>query len=226
MKKLFFTRFAFLILLTTLLCAGEAQAQKIKIKKVKGNTALIESSLPLEEGKTYDLQGDAISADVNYSNAGFKSRQNSFTLGINFGYLKGDTVNRNSYELQGRYGWNFSYIEFGVVGDIDYVDVGAGGTTNFAVGGYFDYNLVTNRDSKNLIYGPFALVTIGSLQSSGGASSSIIDLNAGGFLSWFLTHSSVALRAEGFADIQQVSSSVGQTTLTGVGGRGLLVVYF
>lgn len=216
----------FFILCLNLSVTNVAYAQKFKVKKVKGRAAVIESSVPLEEGKTYELQSDQISSDVNYSNIGFKSRQNSFTVGLNLGYVKGDTVQKTSYDLQGRYGWNFSYIEFGLVGRINFVDLGYGGTTDFAAGGYFDYNLITNRDSKNLIYGPFVLATIGTLQSTGGASSNITDLNAGGFLTWFLTESSVALRIEGYGDFQQVSSSVGQTTLTGGGGRGLLIVYF
>lgn len=215
----------FLFTSLQLMVLNPAQAQKFKVKKVKGRTALIESSIPLEEGKTYDLQTEAVSSDVNYSNSGFKSRQNSFTLGMDFSYIKGDTVQNNSYNLQARYGWNFSYLEFGVVGELTYLDRGAGSTTNLAAGGYFDYNLVTNRDSKNLIYGPTALVTIGTIQFTGG-SSNVLDLNAGGFLTWFLTQSSVALRLEAFVDVEQVSASTGQTTLTGGGGRGLLVVYF
>lgn len=209
-----------------LLNPNQAQAQKFKVKKVKGRSALIETSVPLEEGKTYDLQSDVISTDVNYSNAGFKSRQNSLTLGVDFTYLKGDSVQNTSYDVQGRYGWNFSYIEFGVVVRLKSVDKGAGAATDFGAGGYFDYNLVTNRDSKNLIYGPFSLLTIGTLGSTGGASANAIDLNAGGFVSMFFAQSSAALRFELYADIQQVSSSAGQSTLTGAGGRGLIVVYF
>ncbi|MBC7465796.1 MAG: hypothetical protein H7256_07375 [Bdellovibrio sp.] len=204
----------------------QAQAQKFKVKKVKGRSALIETSVPLEEGKTYELQTEVISTDVNYSNTGFKSRQNSFTLGVDLSYLKGDTAQNTSYDVQARYGWNFSYIEFGVVGRLKSVDRGSGATTDFAAGGYFDYNLVTNRDSKNLIYGPFGLLTLGTLQSTGGASANLIDLNAGGFVSLFFAQSSAALRFELYADVEQVSSSVGQNTLTGAGGRGLIIVYF
>ncbi|MFZ3231596.1 MAG: hypothetical protein WA160_15415 [Pseudobdellovibrio sp.] len=203
-----------------------AHAQKIKVKKVKGKTALIETSYPLEEGKTYDLQTDIVSSDVNYSHPGFKSRQNSFTVGATFGYLKGSSITSTAYSLQGRYGWNFSYIEFGVVGQLDYIDRGAGSATNLAGGGYFDYNLVTNRDSKNLIYGPFALMTIGSAQTLSGSSSSVVDLNGGGFLTLFLVQSTAALRAEGYFDYQQSSATTGQNNSMGFGGRGLLIVYF
>jgi hypothetical protein len=203
-----------------------ALAQKFKVKKVKGNSALIESAVPLEEGKTYELKNEEISSDVNYSDIGFKSRQNAFSLGFNTSYIKGDTQQLTSYNIQARYGWNFSHVEFGTVGQVSFIDHGAGGTTDFSAGGYFDYNLVTNRDSKSLIYGPFVLATIGSLQSTGGANANIIDVNGGGFLSWFLTNSSAALRVEAFGDYQQVSSSAAQTSLTGFGMRGLISVYF
>lgn len=203
-----------------------ALAQKIKIKKVKGRSALIETSIPLEEGKVYDLQSDLISTDVNYSNTGFKSRQNSFTIGGNFSYLKNSNTTLTAYSLQGRYGWNFSYVEFGLVGQVDYIDKGAGSATNLTGGGYIDYNLVTNRDSKNLIYGPFGLLLIGSAQSLSGTSSNLIDVNAGGFITWFFSQSNTALRAEAYLDNQQVSSNSNQTNSTGIGSRGLLLVYF
>lgn len=203
-----------------------AVAQKIKVKKTKGNTALVETSVPLEEGQTYDLQTGVISADVNYSQAGFKSRQHSLTVGMDFSMLKGDTVQENSFSFQGRYGWNFSYLEFGVVGELGYVDVGAGAVTNFSFGGYFDYNLISNRDSRSFIYGPFALISFGSRQLNGGGSTGLFTINAGGFFSYFIAQNSTALRLEGFVDYRQVNATVGQASLTGFGSRGLLVFYF
>jgi len=228
MKKTLSTLLSFLAvgLVLFVLFPNTAHAQKFKVKKVKGRSALIESSVPLEEGQTYDLQSDVVSTDVNYSNLGFKSRQNSFSVGFSLGYLKGDSVQNALYDIQGRYGWNFSYIEFGVVGSLNSIDRGAGATTTISGGGYFDYNLVTNRDSKNLIYGPFALATIGTIQYAAGGSANTIDLNAGGFITYFFAQSSAALRVEAYADLQQVSASVGQTNLTGVGSRGLITVYF
>lgn len=205
---------------------GFASAQKIKVKKIKGNTALIESSIPLEEGQSYDLQTAAISADVNYSQAGFKSRKNSVTVGSEFSAIRGDSIQENRFAAQGRYGWNFSTLELGVIGEISSIDVGGGATSNFILGSYIDYNLVPNRDGKALVYGPFGLVGFGSRQFSGGGSTGLLNVNAGGFLSYFIAQGSTALRAEAYLDHRQVSASNGQTALTGIGSRGLLIFYF
>ncbi len=216
-----------IVLITvTLGFTSAALAQKIKIKKVKGLTALIETSVPLEEGQTYDLQTGSISADVNYSQAGFKSRKNSLTLGIDISALRGDNIQETKFAAQGRYGWNFSTLELGAVGEISSIDFGAGSTTNFTLGSYADYNLEANRDGKKIVYGPFGLLAFGSRQLAGGGSTGLFTVNAGGFLSYFFSQGSTALRVEAFVDHRQISASNGQTALTGVGSRGLLVFYF
>jgi len=227
MKKCDFNPLTFaLLLLTTTVLSSNAWAQKIKVKKVKGNAAIIETSVPLQEGQSYDLQTSPISADVNYSGVGFKSRQNSLTLGLNFSMLQGSSVQENYLAAQGRYGWNYSFLEFGIAGDIAYSDIGTGATTDFSLGGYFDYNLITNRDLRTLIYGPFALITIGSRQLAAGGSTGLMNVNAGGFVSFFMAQSSTALRLEGFLEHRQINASVGQSSLTGFGARGLIVFYF
>ena len=202
-----------------------AFAQKIKIKKVKGNSALIESTLPLEEGKIYDLDSAPVAASVDYSNQGFKSRQNSFTLGLNFSSFNSSVIQKTIFSVQGRYGWNFSFLELGLVSQVSYLDQGAGGQTDFSGGGYFDYNLISNRDSRSFIYGPFTMLMLGSTQKNGG-SASLVDLNAGGFFSFFSNQSTTALRIEGFADFQQVTAATQATNLSGFGGRALLLFYF
>lgn len=215
-----------LIILITLDFTSIALAQKIKVKKVKGMTALIETSIPLEEGQSYDLQTGSISADVNYSQAGFKSRKNSLTVGIDISSLRGDNVQENKLAAQGRYGWNFSTLELGAVGEFTSLDYGAGATTSFSLGSYIDYNLDANRDGKKMVYGPFGLLAFGSRQFSSGGSSGLFTINAGGFLSYFIGQGSTALKVEAFIDHRQISASNGQTALTGFGSRGLLVFYF
>ena len=217
---------AFVIVLMVFGFTELVHAQKIKVKKVKGRTALIETSTPLEEGQSYDLQTSSISADVNYSHSGFKSRKNSFTFGLNFSALKGDLAQENSFSAQGRYGWIFSNLELGLVSDITYIDLGAGATTNFSGGGYFDYNLLTNRDSRGFIYGPFALLSIGSRQFSASGSAGLLTLNGGGFFSYFMNENSLAARIEAYVEHRQINASTGQGSLTGFGSRALLVFYF
>ncbi len=202
-----------------------ALAQKITVKKIKGLTALIETTTPLEEGQTYDLQVSSISTDVNYSAQGFKSRQHSLTFGINFSTFSAENLQNTVFNFQARYGWNFSVLEFGLLTQVSYLDEGAGAKTDFAAGGYFDYNLITNRDSRTFIYGPFGLISIGSTQKKGG-SANLIDVNAGGFISFFPSNGSTAFRLEAFADQQQISSATASTNLLGFGGRGLIILYF
>lgn len=213
----------------SILGATDALAQKIKIKKTRGLSAVIESSVPLEEGQVYDLAIEPVSQNVDYKNVGFKSRQNSFSFGGSLFTLKGDDYQKNAIALQARYGWNFSSLEFGGVAGFTSEDLGAGATSEFTGGGYFDYNLISNRDSKNLVYGFVGLLTFGSRQfpsTTGGGSATTLDLNAGGFLCWFINSSAMALRVEGFFDYQQVSTTAKQTNVTGFGSRALMVFYF
>lgn len=217
------------VLIANLFVTQVAFAQKIKVRKTKGNSAIIESTIPLEEGQTYDLQTESIVQDVNYKTSGFKSRQNSMTVGGSFVTLKADDYSKLAYSLQGRYGWNFTAVEFGIVGQVNSTDVGAGATTDFSLGGYFDYNLISNRDPQSFIYGPFALATYGTTQypaTTGGGSTTTLEGNVGGFLTYFIANSSTGLRVEGYFDYLNVVTSLKQTGISGFGMRGLLIFYF
>jgi hypothetical protein len=206
-----------------------ASAEKIKVKKVKGNSAVIESTTPLEEGQTYEIGPEAVAGEVDYKGAAMKSRTNSLSFGANFEYLKSDLSQSNIFGIQGRYGWNFSNLEVGLMAELESVDVGAGATSTFLVGGYFDYNMVSNRDPRDLIYGPFVLLATGSTQypaSATGGSSTKLASNVGGFLTYFLGGSSTAIRGEGFYNYQQINTTAGQNAVAGFGARLLLVYYF
>ncbi|MBC7421302.1 MAG: hypothetical protein H7328_11290 [Bdellovibrio sp.] len=222
-------RFSIRFILSLLLFSSSAWSQKIMVKKTKGKNSIVESSIPLEEGMVYDLQTAPISENVNYQTKGLKSRQNSMMVGGSFVSLKGTDYQKNAGSLQLRYGWNFTQLEFGAAGEVKSTNLGAGATTDFLLGGYFDYNLITNRDPKPFIYGPFAFAGFGSVESpasKGGGSASILDSNLGGFITWFLSGSSAAIRVEGYFDYQQINTSLKQTDVMGFGTRGFLVYYF
>ncbi len=213
----------------TTLSTENCYAQKIKIKKTKGLSAMIESSVPLEEGQVYDLQTQALSQDVDYKSTKFKSRQNSISIGGNLVSLRSDDYQKNLASLQVRYGWNLTNLEFGSVLNAESEDVGAGATTDFTAGGYFDYNLIGNRDPKYIIYGVLSLITFGTRQfpaSSGSGSATTLEMNLGGFLSWFLNSSNSALRIEAFANRQQISTTTKQSSVLGFGSRALMLFYF
>jgi hypothetical protein len=218
-----------LLFIVCFLSSQSALADKIKVKKVKGKNAIVESTLQLEEGQTYELVPDSLSQNVDYAATVLKSRSNSLSFGTQLAYLKSDTTETTSLALQTRYGWNFSNLELGVLADLTSVDNGNGATTSILAGGYFDYNLVPNRDPKKVIYGPFVLAGFGttSVPSSNlTGSTTKVEANAGGFLSYFIADSTTALRSEVFFDYQQTNTSALSTSITGVGGRILLSFYF
>ena len=209
--------------------SSTAMAEKIKVRKVKGNTAVVESATPLEEGQTYEILSDNIAQEVDYKGVTMKSRQNSLTFGTSFEYIKSDLLQSSQFSMQLRYGWNFSSLEVGLLTELDSTDLGAGSTTTVLAGGYFDYNLVSNRDPRDLIYGPFVLAATGSTQypsSATGGSSTKLAANLGGFVTYFMGVSSTALRAEAFYNYQQINTTAVQNAVSGFGMRGLLVYYY
>lgn len=223
---LFLTAF---IMIITFNCPF-ARAERIKVKKSKGNQAIIETTTPLEEGQTYELSTESVSQDVDYKANIFQSRRNSVTFGGQFDFLRSDAFQRNNISLQLRYGWNFSNIEVGAFADATSLDEGVGATTTLLAGGYFDYNLIPNRDPKKIIYGVFSLFGIGSTaypsSSTSGGSISTLVVNVGGFLTYFIGSTSTALRGELYGTYAQISTTLLQSSLAGAGGRALLIFYF
>ena len=223
------TSFLTSVLALIIFTSATATAEKIKVRKVKGNSAVIETITPLEEGQTYDLAVEPVSQDVDYKQGVLKQRENSVTFGVSYEYIKSDLLQRSSLDLQVRYGWNFGSIEAGVLAGATSLDQGAGATTSYMGGGYFDYDLVPNREPNKVIYGPFVLAAVGSTQypsSATGGSSSLLKVNTGGFLTYFFGNSTTAARVEGFYDYQQINTSSVQNSVAGFGLRGLLVYYF
>jgi hypothetical protein len=206
-----------------------AQADQIKVRKVKGKNAIVESSIPLEEGQVYEIVPEPVSADVDFKTEGLKSRSNSLSFGSQFSYLKSDTTESTNFSLQVRYGWNFSSLEVGALISGSSVDTGSGATTAYSLGGYFDYNLVNNRDPRKTVYGAFALAAFGSSQppgSSTAGSTQTVEGDAGAFLTYFIGDSTTALRGEGYFVYQQSNTSTLNSNITGAGARGLLIFYF
>lgn len=230
MKNLMlFKSFSLPVLVMLMFVTEPLKAEKIKVKKVKGTQAVIETVSPLEEGQTYELVSDPVSQDVDYKSSVLLSRRNSLTIGGQLDFLRSDNLSQNRLSLQARYGWNFSTLEVGGFFEATSLDQGAGATTTMLGGGYFDYNLIPNRDPKKVIYGPFVLIGIGSTSypsSTAGGSVSTLQTNFGGFFSYFVGTSTTALRGEIYGTFQQVNTTAQQSSLSGLGARGLLVFYF
>lgn len=201
------------------------QATTITIKKVKGNSAVIEMSSPLETGKTYSLESDAITLQTDYGNQ-FKSRFNSVSLGLDINMISGNKVVDNEAAFKMRYGWNHRSFEFGPVLNIEIYDKGFGTNTDYLLGGYFDYNYTDNKAPRDLIYGPTAQLLLGNRSFDTGGSAQITQAQIGGFITWFINETPVALRSEASYVYRRVNSSSTETNLSGFSAQIYLMYYF
>lgn len=201
------------------------QATTITVKKVKGNSAVIEMSSPLEAGKSYSLEGDAITLQTDYSTQ-FKSRFNSISLGLDVNMISGNKVVDNTAAFKMRYGWNHRSFEFGPIVNIEVYDKGFGTNTDYLLGGYFDYNYTDNKAPRDLIYGPTMQLLLGNRSFDTGGSAQITQAQLGGFITWFINESPVALRSEATYLYRRVNASSAETTLSGFTTQIYLMYYF
>ena len=203
----------------------QALATIIKVKKTKGLSAIIESSLPLEEGVTYTLEVDKLTEDPNFSK-NTNQRKNSLSIGGQFSFLKGTNTQENRFQIEGRYGWTSVNYDYGPALFFNTYDLGAGFNTEFYVGSFFDYNLTPHRSQDSFYIGLTSQLMAGNLNYSTGASSQIYKLDAGCFFNWFIIRNSTALRLEGLYEIKRVNSSVATTDITGFLGKLFVVFYY
>ena len=213
-----------ILFLSLVLFYQSSQAISLTVKKLKGRQALVETSIPLEEGQTYELQTDTISIDtLNTKN---QIRKNTFQAGVQIQSLSGATVQDNEIFMSARYGWNFEIFEVGPTLIYQSVDLGAGTDSTILAGGYFDYNIAKNKYPKIFIWGPTLSAEFGSKQFNAGGSASLINFDGGAFVTWFLAQSQTALRVEAKYHSQKISTSASDTTLSGFKSDVYLAFYF
>ncbi len=204
--------------------ASSTFATQITVKKVKGRQAIVESNVPLDEGQTYELQKDQIAIDVNFSPK--QQRRNSLQLGGELQSMTGSSTQDNRMSLAARYGWNFETYEMGPMLTYQSIDLGAGTDSEFLAGGYFDYNLQKNKSQQTFLWGPTVSAELGAKQFKSGSTANILNLDPGGFLSWFFANSSAALRIEAVYHYQKISTTTTEATLSGFKAKTFLVFYF
>lgn len=200
-------------------------ASTITVKKVKGNSAVIEMSSALEVGKTYNLEGDTLTVQTDYTSQ-FKSRFNSVSLGLDLSMINANKVVDNSASFKARYGWNHRSFEFGPVINLSLYDKGFGTNTDYLVGAFLDYNLIDNKAPRDLIYGTILQIMLGNRAFDTGGSAQVTQGSLGGFVTWFINNSPVALRSEVSYLYRRVNSSSSETTLNGLTGQVYLIYYF
>ena len=201
-------------------------AEQIKVIKVKGRQAIIQSQFPLEEGQTYTVDSGQISKNPEYGNPTFHSRKNSLHLGFNLHSIKGDTLQENSIDFKGMFGWNFDSFEFGPMLNYASLDLGAGATQTVVGGVYGDFNIERNRAPANFIIGPTGSASFGAKNFPSGGSANVLGVDAGGFVKWFLFESAAALRFDVTYRFQKISSPTADVTVSGFATTGYLSLYF
>lgn len=203
----------------------QSNAVSFTVKKTKGNQAIIESSSELEDGKTYQI-GEADFTMDDSTKVNERSRYNSISFGANMQFLSGSNYQDNAFAIAGRYGWNHQVFEFGPEFKINGEDKGFGYTINYAFGAYFDYNFIPNKYPTQMHYGFTTAIDIGSTQLAAGGNTPVYQFFAGGFLTWYVNNTPVAIRTELDYSVKKITSSQSDTTIGGFIGQMYLQYYF
>lgn len=206
-----------------ILISFKNQAATILVKKTKGNNAIIESSTPLVEGETYIIQTSKKLSDGDDSNS---QTANSFSIGMDSSFFKSDQLQEHQILIEGRYGWNLTDYEYGPLVKIHLLDEGAGFNSEYMLGGYFDYNLEPNNSRERYFYGLTAQAFAGNREFTSGSSAQIFGLGGGGFLSWYLPHSSVVLRTEGLVENKTIATASKSSNVLGFVAKILFAYYY
>lgn len=208
------------------LISQNTQAQNIKILKVKGNKAIIESNTLLIEGDEYNLEPKRFSEDVSYSNQGLRSRKNSISLGASLETIQSSSNSGEIISLNLRYGWNFSTIEIGPYAKYESNNIYGVQSSAYAIGGFLDYNLKPNKDGQQLIWGGTATLGFGSLNAGAGTGTNILGVFLGGFNKWFIFGPQGALRSELGYKYEQRSRASSSTSSNGFIANLLISFYY
>lgn len=217
---------SYFLLVSTILFSSLTMAQNIKIQKVKGNRAIIETTTPLVEGEEYSLQPKKFVENVVYSNEGLRSRKNSISLGASLETIQSSSSSGEILNFQLRYGWNFTNIEVGPYVKYESNNIYGVQTSAYAVGGFMDYNLKPNRDGVMQIWGATGTFGFGGSNAGSGTGTTIMGIFAGGFYKWFVFGSQGALRSELGYKFEQRSRSSTSSSSSGLLANLLISFYY
>jgi hypothetical protein len=205
-----------------------AMAQQAKVVKVSGKRAIVEfpDDAPATPGQVINLGGSS-----RGSGSG-GSRNNLLGLGAAITMLtpeggKGTTV----ISANGRYGWNMGAMEYGPALSLAMSSGDNTSSTEFGLGGFFDYNLVPNQPGTDMTYGLGIAAYYTSLSTKAGNSeggSSGWYLDPGANIKYWALGNSVAIRADLVYRYQSVTAKGASkaTTVSGLVLNAGLAVYF
>ncbi|WP_413942890.1 hypothetical protein [Bdellovibrio sp. HCB-162] len=216
-----------LLALTVLTFSSASFAQKIKVRRVKGNQAVIEfSGGSLQSGQVYELAPDEF-ADSSVSTT---SRKYVIALSASLMNTKSDAAgaqNETDLSLTGKFGWNFGSYEFGPLLTYASDQVGSITTTSYKVGGFADYNLISNTPGEAFLYGIGGTASIGQIDGGSGSKRDLMDFFVGPFVKWFPTGSNVGFRLDVGYIYQKQSGGVGsEATISGLASAVGILAYF
>ena len=207
------------------LCSAPAFAQKIKVRKVKGNTAIVESTSPLVPGTSYDL----ISQDQFGDDSEPATR--TYLVGVNmvFSNMKSDaanSTNETSMDLMGRFGWNLATFEVGPLLQITMAHANDVTATTWRVGGFVDYNFTPNISGEAFIFGLTGWGGFGNEDKGNGTKMDLVDGFGGAFVKWFPTSSSACLRIDFGYLYERQTVTGGYQTNSGLSSSAGIYAYF
>lgn len=216
-----------LLVFSILAFSSASFAQKIKVRRVKGNQAVIEfAGGNLQAGQVYELAPDEFSESTVTSS----SRKYVTALSLSFMNTKSDAPgasNDTTITLNGKFGWNFGNYELGPL--LTYASNQVGSTTisTYKVGGFADYNMISNTPGEAFVYGLGGTASMGQLDGGSGNKRDLMDFFVGPFVKWFPTGSSVGFRIDvGYIYQKQSGGVGGDATVTGLASAVGIVAYF
>lgn len=224
--------FSFFTLSCVALCfESPSEAQTIKVKKLKGNQAIVEFVGNLENGQTYQIASDEKNLglsmdDVNTNTSKISVRKNFIGFGFDFynystdpgGVTTGSTV-ASTFS----YGWNKTQYEFGPL--LYFAMSGSAvTTTSFGVGGFYDYNFTKNKSGTQSI---FAAGISGMYKSTSGGSTSLSSISLDPGVSWkYFAFIQSCLRFDVTYHYESKSAGSTNSNQSGPHISGSIVTYF
>jgi hypothetical protein len=207
--------------------SSSAFAQKVKVRRVKGNQAVVDfSGTPLQVGQVYELM-----AQDDFGDSASGSHGRDYVLGLNFSFssTKSDAAgaqNVTDISLTTRFGWNLGTYELGPVFTYRANDESSLNATSIKAGIFGDFNIIPNIPGEIFIYGVGGYFVLGQRDNGAGTKGSITEVFAGPFVKWFFGGSTYAIRFDGGYQMQKISQDSGDVTLSGLGMTAGIQAYF
>lgn len=218
---------------TLVLAASPAWAQKITVKKVKGNQAVIQiNGGAVKVGQSFDLSKESPGGEdleLVGSNTGPRNKVLGFssTVASTTSQVGNGKSSNTEYGATFKYGWNKGAFEFGFNALFNSSDSGSGATASFGGGGFFDWNFKANRPGNDMIFGlggdlNYTIVN----PPQGQQSSNRMTIYPSAFMKWFVLGTPTAIRFDAGYLMDELGSGSAKTKINGFVIRGGFAVYF